>query len=96
MWDIYPIASLVTHPSLYEGFGNAFLEAVYFKKPILINRYTIFHRDIEPKWFKVTIMDGYLTKNGISDVKVLMDDEKLRNEIVEHNYKIAARYYTAM
>lgn len=32
--DIYPHADLVTYPSLQEGFGNAFLEAVYFK-----NRY---------------------------------------------------------
>lgn len=94
LWDIYPIASLVTYPSLYEGFGNAFLEAIYFKKPILINRYAIFHRDIEPKGFEVSIMDGYLTKNEINEVKLLMEDEELRNEIVELNYKIAARHYS--
>ena len=53
LWDIYPYAALVTYPSLYEGFGNAFLESVYFKVPMLVNRYAIFHRDIEPKGFKV-------------------------------------------
>ncbi|HBM14887.1 MAG TPA: glycosyl transferase family 1 [Lentisphaeria bacterium] len=94
LWDIYPIASLVTYPSLYEGFGNAFLEAVYFKKPVLINRYAIFHRDIEPKGFEVTVMDGYLTKSEVSEVRVILEDEKLRNEIVEHNYKIAAHHYS--
>jgi hypothetical protein len=25
--------SLETYPSNYEGFGNAFLEAIYFRKP---------------------------------------------------------------
>ncbi|MGD2029173.1 MAG: glycosyltransferase family 4 protein, partial [Desulfobacterales bacterium] len=40
--DVYPCADFITYPSLYEGFGNAFLEAVYFKKPMLINRYAIF------------------------------------------------------
>src|SRR5439155_23123254 len=30
LFDIYPHADLVTYPSFYEGFGNAFLEAVYF------------------------------------------------------------------
>ena len=32
LWDLYPHADLVTYPSIYEGFGNALLEAFYFKK----------------------------------------------------------------
>ena len=44
---MYPHADFITYPSLYEGFGNAFLEAIYFKKPLLINRYAIFVKDIE-------------------------------------------------
>jgi len=55
LWDVYPHADFVTYPSLYEGFGNAFLEAVYFKKPLLINRYAIFLRDIEPKEFDLIV-----------------------------------------
>ncbi|MFH0881191.1 MAG: glycosyltransferase family 4 protein, partial [Lentisphaerota bacterium] len=31
LWDLYRHADLVTYPSLYEGFGNAFLEAIYFR-----------------------------------------------------------------
>jgi hypothetical protein len=31
LWDVYPHSDFVTYPSLYEGFGNAFLEAVYLK-----------------------------------------------------------------
>ena len=42
LWDIYPHADFVTYPSLYEGFGNALLEAFYFKKPIMTNRYSIY------------------------------------------------------
>ena len=37
LFDIYPHADLVTYPSYYEGFGNAFLEAVYFRKPVVVN-----------------------------------------------------------
>jgi hypothetical protein len=37
--DIYPHADFVTYPSLIEGFGNAFLEAIYFRKPLLMQRY---------------------------------------------------------
>jgi glycosyltransferase involved in cell wall biosynthesis len=39
LYDIYPHADLVTYPSNFEGFGNAFLEAVYFCKPILVNTF---------------------------------------------------------
>ena len=53
---------MVTYPSLYEGFGNAFLEAVYFHKPILVNRYSVYIVDIEPKGFEVVAMDGFLTR----------------------------------
>ena len=54
-------ADFVTYPSLYEGFGNALLEAIYFRKPVLINRYSIFVRDIEPKGFRLLTMDGFVT-----------------------------------
>ena len=51
--DIYPHADLVTYPSNFEGFGNAFLEAIYYKKPIVVNTYSIYSMDIKPKEFKV-------------------------------------------
>ena len=35
LWDVYPFADFITFPSLYEGFGNAFLEAVYGRFPAL-------------------------------------------------------------
>jgi len=92
--DIYPSASLVTYPSLYEGFGNAFLEAIYFKIPLLVNRYAIFGRDIEPKGFRVAIMENFITDEVVSHVKKLIHDNNYRKEVVEHNYKVATRYYS--
>jgi glycosyltransferase involved in cell wall biosynthesis len=72
LWDIYPYADYITYPSLYEGFGNAFLEAIYFKKPILINRYSTFIRDIEPKGFKLVVMDRFLTSKIVQKVKEIL------------------------
>ncbi len=94
LWDIYPHAALVTYPSLYEGFGNAFLEAIYFKIPVLVNRYAIFHRDIEPKGFRLPIMDGFLTQGVVDEVRRILEDSKYRKEIVEHNYRIGARHFS--
>jgi glycosyltransferase involved in cell wall biosynthesis len=94
LWDIYPHADFITYPSLYEGFGNAFLEAIYFKKPLLINRYAIFVRDIEPKGFDLVVMDGYLTKKNIGDVRSILESPDVKNRIVEHNYAVASKHYS--
>jgi glycosyltransferase involved in cell wall biosynthesis len=93
LWDIYPHADLVTFPSTYEGFGNALLEAFYFRKPVLINRYTVFVEDIEPKGFQVISMDGFVAKETVEQVRQLMSDEEHRERMVDHNYHVAARYY---
>lgn len=92
--DLYTQSDLVTYPSLYEGFGNALLEAVYYKVPVLVNRYAIFGRDIEPKGFRIPIMEGFLTKDVVDEVRRILSDPGYRHEIVEHNYRVAARYYS--
>ncbi len=94
LWDVYPYSNFVTYPSLYEGFGNAFLEAIYFKKPLLINRYAIFVRDIEPKGFDLVVMDGFLTKKEVRKVREILESEQRREEMVSRNYEIAKRHYS--
>jgi hypothetical protein len=94
LWDVYPHADFITYPSLYEGFGNAFLEAIYFKKPLLINRYAIFVKDIEPKGFDLVVMDGYLTRKNVKRVKNILEYPESRQKMVNTNYEIASRYYS--
>jgi glycosyltransferase involved in cell wall biosynthesis len=94
LWDVYPHADFITYPSLYEGFGNAFLEAVYFKKPLLINRYAIFVKDIEPKGFDLVVMDGFLTKKNMASVKEILESPERCRQMVTTNYAIAAKYYS--
>ncbi len=94
LWDIYPHADLITYPSIYEGFGNALLEAIYFKKPVLVNRYAIFGRDIEPRGFKLPVMEGFLTAEVVAEVRRLLENPAYRQAIAEHNYAVAARHYS--
>jgi len=94
LWDIYPHADFITYPSLYEGFGNAFLEAVYFKKPLLINRYATFVKDIEPQGFDLVVMDGYLTGQNVRAVRAILDSPERREAMVSHNYRVAERHYS--
>ncbi len=91
--DLYLHADLVTYPSLYEGFGNAFLEAIYFRKPIMVNRYSVFARDIEPKGFRVPIMDGFVDRQVVDEVRRILDDPQYRQEMVDHNFALAREYY---
>lgn len=93
LWELYAHADFITYPSLYEGFGNAFLEAIYFKKPLLINRYAIFVRDIEPKGFDLIVMDGFLTKKNVQKVREVLETPALRERMTTHNYAIASRHY---
>lgn len=94
LWDVYPHADFITYPSLYEGFGNAFLEAVYFKKPLLINRYATFVRDIEPKGFDLIAMDGYLTLKTVEKVREVLESPERRENMVNTNYEVATRHYS--
>ena len=94
LWDIYPFADFITYPSLYEGFGNAFLEAIYFKKPLLVNRYATFVRDIEPLGFDLAVMDGFLSKKTVKAVNEILTSSERRERMVEKNYAIASRHYS--
>ncbi|MCB1097157.1 MAG: glycosyltransferase family 4 protein [Verrucomicrobiae bacterium] len=93
LWDLYPHADLVTYPSTYEGFGNALLEAIYFRKPVVVNRYSIFIEDIEPKGFKFAVMDGFVSRQVVREVRRILADDVYREEMVAHNFKVAAKHY---
>jgi glycosyltransferase involved in cell wall biosynthesis len=94
LWDVYPHADFVTYPSLYEGFGNALLEAIYFRKPVLINRYSVYVADIAPLGFDFVEVDGWITDESISEVRRLLDDPGRRQTMVDKNYELARRHFS--
>jgi glycosyltransferase involved in cell wall biosynthesis len=84
----------MTYPSTYEGFGNALLEAIYFRVPVVINRYSIYVQDIEPKGFKLLEMDGFITPELVEEVRRVIEDRDYRDSVVDHNYEVASHYYS--
>ena len=94
LYDIYPHADLVTYPSNYEGFGNAFLEAVYFCKPIVVNTYSIYSIDIKPKGFSVIEIDGFVSDEAIAKTRKVIEDRELREKMLKHNYETARKYFS--
>jgi glycosyltransferase involved in cell wall biosynthesis len=93
MDDIYQNADLVTYPSGYEGFGNAFLEAIYFKKPIVVNRYSIFVEDIEPCGFEVIPFESFVTQEVVDRIKLFLEREN-STDVAESNYELGKRYFS--
>lgn len=92
--DVYPHADLVTYPSTLEGFGNAFLEAVYFRRPLVVNNYSIYEVDIKPKGFQVIEFDGYIAEATVQRTRQLLTTPALGEEMAEVNYALARRYYS--
>lgn len=92
--DVYPAADMVTYPSSIEGFGNAFLEAVYFRRPILVNNYSTYEIDIKPKGFRVTWFDGYISEATLAHARHILDDHAEAAVWAETNYELARRYFS--
>jgi mannosylglucosylglycerate synthase len=92
--DIYPYADLVTYPSLSEGFGNAFLEAIYFRRPILVNNYSIYFFDIKPKGFDVIEMDDFITDETVSQTLEVLDSPERVRRMKEKNYALCLKHYS--
>ena len=92
--DVYASADLVTYPSGYEGFGNAFLEAIYYRRPIMCNRYSIFQTDIEPKGFKAITMNGFVDEDTVQHARRAIEDKPYAQTMVEHNYRLGGQYFS--
>ena len=92
--DIYPYCDIVTYPSIMEGFGNAFLEAIYFRKPLVVNNYTIYSTDIEPRGFKTIQFEGFVTEETVQHVKAVLEHPDLALSMAEHNYNLARKFYS--
>jgi mannosylglucosylglycerate synthase len=92
--DVYRQTDLVTYPSTIEGFGNAFLEAVYFQRPLVVNHYSIYTYDIKPKGFKAVEFDGFITDDTVAEVRNLLLHPEQAQPIVLHNYELGKRHYS--
>jgi len=94
LWDAYPHADLVTYPSTYEGFGNALLEMVYFKKLAVVNRYPVYNADIGPLGFEFIELDGFVDDLAVKRTQTLMNDPEQIQAMAEKNYQLAQEHFS--
>ncbi|MPZ87503.1 MAG: glycosyltransferase [Nitriliruptorales bacterium] len=92
--DAYQAADLVTFTSGFEGFGNAFVEAVYHRRPIVVNRYSVYVADIEPKGFDVIAIDGFADADDIARIKAVLSDARGRERMTQKNFELGRRHFS--
>ncbi len=94
--DGYASAHACTYFSRYEGFGNAFVEAVAARVPIFVNNYEpVYWPDIGSKGFRtVQIENNELTDRAVEDIRTVLTDPDRRAEIAEHNYELGRRHFS--
>lgn len=108
LWDCYAFADLIAYPSLYEGWGNQFLEAIRAKLPIVLFEYPVYRADIKNKGFDVIslgsevegrddlglvrVSDAAIRKAAQRSVEVLTDSSA-REGMVDHNFNLGREFY---
>lgn len=88
LWGCFANADFVTYPKKVEGFGNQFIEAVYFKKPIILTPYEVYKKDIKPLGFESVEMPDRITDKTVKEVQALMANKEQVTQMVEKNWEI--------
>ncbi len=99
--DVLVNADLVTYLPIWEGFGNALLEAVAARVPVVTTAYLVYKTDIKVIGFdNIEVRDIY-DKNGhlVIDDSILkkmyqvLTDQEYRAKMVEKNFKLGQREF---
>ena len=94
--DAYAYARACTYFSTYEGFGNAFVEAVLAKRPIFVNNYKpVYWPDIGSLGFKAVMLeDNVITDKALKEMQEVIYNDKLNKEIAEYNFQLGKKYFS--
>lgn len=108
-WDGYTMADMVTYPSLWEGWGNQFLEALRAYLPIVLFEYAVYQQDIKEKGFNIISLGSEIAGYDLAGLAQIPDqvidqaadqaielltDSKKRREVVEHNFLLGQKHYS--
>ncbi len=109
LWDTCVFADFVTYPSLWEGWGNQFLEALRARLPLMLFEYPVYRADIGDKGFRVVSLgaeiQGYddwglvqvaprVVEAAADQAVELLTDARLYQETVEHNFRLGRQHYS--
>lgn len=107
LWDAYVHADIISYPSIYEGFGNQFLEALFARKPLLLFEYKVFEHDIKHHGFSYASLGNTIEHDDHDLVHVshqqldiasktierYLFDRNYREQVVKSNFILGKRHY---
>ena len=106
-WDAYKLGDIVSYPSLLEGFGNQFLEAIYGRKPVVLYEYPVYKQDLKQYGFQVislgdkhvmkdrlATIENHIIEDGVERGIELLTHKEEYNAVVKENYDICLRYFS--
>lgn len=108
LWDAYAHCDMVTYPSIYEGWGNQFLEGVFARVPIIMFEYDVYKTDIGPKGFEIiSLGDRYcLRENGLVRVETgkiervcekvvdIINDLEAAQQMAGKNFELGCEHFS--
>lgn len=109
LWDSYTAADFVTYPSIWEGWGNQFIEAVYARLPVLLFEYPVYVSDLKQVGFDVVSLGSELSgkdRRGLVTVPAermsaaaveiirLLQDRTARTRATDLNFKLAREHFS--
>ena len=94
--DAYARATACTYFSTYEGFGNAFVEAVLARRPIFVNNYKpVYWPDIGSKGFEtVMVEEGVLTPEAVRAAQKVLVDPAEQTRQAATNYALGEAHFS--
>lgn len=95
--DVLVNADLVTYLPIWEGFGNALLEAIAARVPVVTTTYLVYKTDIMPSGVEnIEIRDRYdddgqlvIPDAVLESIHYLLTHREFRRDLVERNFRIA-------
>lgn len=109
LWDTYSSADFVTYPSLWEGWGNQFLEALRAQLPLMLFEYPVYQADIQEKGFRVVSLGSeihgrdelglvqvapQLVEAAADEAVALLTNAQAREETAKHNLQLGRQHYS--
>ena len=99
--DVLANADFTTYLPIWEGFGNALLEAVAAKVPVVSTTYLVYKTDIRIHDFDIIeVPDNYTDENkllipdeSLDKVYEVLQDPERRKRMVEQNFRIAKDHF---
>lgn len=99
--DVLVNADIVTYLPIWEGFGNALLEALAARVPVVTTTYLVYKTDIKIMGFdNIEIRDVYdhenrliIPERAVDEMYRLLTEPRARKEMVERNFIIGKKEF---